>query len=50
MGAPIIRYEAGQTAYPFEAMTSGDRKTFEASFAPISNVAGVEPVWRRMAC
>lgn len=44
MGAPIIRYEAGQTAYPFEAMTSGDRKTFEASFAPISNVAGAEPV------
>ncbi len=45
MGAPIIRYEAGQTAYPFEAMSdSGDRKTFEASFAPISNVAGAEPV------
>lgn len=45
MGAPIIRYEAGQTAYPFEAMTaSTDRTTFSASFAPISNVAGAEPV------
>lgn len=44
MGAPIIRYEAGQTAYPFEAMTdSGDHAVFEASFSPISNAAGAEP-------
>jgi len=44
MGTPIIRYEAGQTAYPFEAMTdSGDQITFGASFAPISNAAGAEP-------
>lgn len=45
MGAPIIRYEAGQTAYPFEAMTdAGDAAVFEASFSPISNAAGSEPV------
>lgn len=45
MGAPIIRYEAGQTAYPFEAMTdAGDATTFGASFSPISNAAGAEPV------
>lgn len=45
MGAPIIRYEAGQTAYPFEAMTdSGDHAVFAASFSPISNAAGAEPV------
>jgi hypothetical protein len=45
MGTPIIRYEAGQTAYPFEAMAdSGDHAVFEASFSPISNAAGAEPV------
>jgi hypothetical protein len=45
MGAPIIRYEAGQTAQAFEELTdSGDALTFEASFAPVSNVAGFEPV------
>ncbi len=45
MGAPIIRYEAGQTAYPFEELTdSGDSTTFTASFSPVSNVAGSEPV------
>lgn len=45
MGAPIIRYEAGQTAKPFEAMTdSGDATVFEASFSPVSNAAGSEPV------
>ena len=45
MGAPIIRYEAGQTAQPFEELTnSGDATTFEASFAPVSNAAGFEPV------
>lgn len=44
MGAPIIRYEAGQTAYPFEAMTdSGDATVFAASFYPISSTAGFEP-------
>lgn len=45
MGAPIIRYEAGQTAYPWEAMAdSGDATKFAASFAPISQAAGSEPV------
>lgn len=45
MGKPILRYEAGQTAYPFEAMTDGgDATVFAASFSPISNVAGAEPV------
>lgn len=45
MGASQISYEAGQTAYPFEALTdSGDRMTFEASFSPISNRSGYEPV------
>lgn len=45
MGAPIIRYEAGQTAYPFEAMDdSGDATVFAASFFPISSTAGFEPV------
>lgn len=45
MGAPIIYYEAGQTAYPFEAATNaGDATTFGASFSPISNAAGFEPV------
>lgn len=45
MGNPIVRYEAGQTAYPFEALTdSGDHAVFVASFSPISNAAGSEPV------
>jgi len=45
MGQPIIRYEAGQTAYPFEAAAdAGDHIIFAASFAPISNAAGSEPV------
>ena len=45
MGKPIVRYEAGQTAYPFEALTKGaDNLTYSASFAPWSNVAGFEPV------
>ena len=45
MGSPIIRYEAGQTAYPFEAMTNGGNATvFSASFFPISNAAGFESV------
>lgn len=45
MGAPIIRYEAGQTAKPFEAMTdSGDATVFSASFSPVSNASGSEPV------
>lgn len=45
MGAPIIRYEAGQTAYPFEAMAStGDASVFNASFLPISNAGGFVPV------
>lgn len=45
MGQPIIRYEAGQTAYPFEAaVDAGTATVFGASFAPISNAAGAEPV------
>ncbi len=45
MGAPIIRYEAGQTAYPFEAMDdSGDATAFAASFFPLSNAPGFEAV------
>jgi hypothetical protein len=45
MGQPIIRYESGQTAYPFEAMTvATDNKTHSATFSPISNAAGAEPV------
>lgn len=43
MGKPVIMYEAGQTAYPFEAMVnSGDNTTYTASFAPISGAAGFE--------
>lgn len=42
MGSPILRYESGQTQYPFEEMTdSGDSLTFEASFSPLSRV--IEP-------
>lgn len=45
MGQPIVRYEAGQTPFPFEAMVDGgNATTFEASFAPVSNAAGFEPV------
>ena len=44
MGQPIVRYESGQTSYAFEAMTdSGDRTTFTASFAPMSQVSGFAP-------
>jgi len=39
MGNPVLKYESGQTAYAFEAMTdSGDQTTFSASFSPISRV------------
>jgi len=45
MGKPIVRYEAGQTAYPFEAAANvGDNTAFTSSFNPISAVAGSEPV------
>jgi hypothetical protein len=45
MGAPIIRFESGQTVRVFEELVdSGDAITFEASFAPVSNAAGFEPV------
>ena len=45
MGSPILRYESGQTAFPFEDMTdSGDLTTFEASFSPISQATGAEAV------
>lgn len=44
MGNPIIRYESGQTAHPFEAMDTDDNATFEASFSPLSGAAGAEPV------
>lgn len=43
MGQPIIRYESGQTPYPFEVM-SGSGTTFTASFSPISAVSGTEAV------
>ncbi len=47
MGKPTLQYEAGQVVYPAEAMTnSGDNRTFEASFAPWSDVAGFEPTIR----
>lgn len=46
MGQPIVQYESGQTAYPFEEMTNaGDNLTFSASFAPISLAANAEPVF-----
>lgn len=45
MGAPIISYEAGQTAYPFEsAADAGAATVFKSSFSPISNAAGSEPI------
>lgn len=45
MGKPILRYEAGQSAQPFEETTDGgDNTTFSASFSPISKAAGHEPV------
>ena len=44
MGKPIVRIEAGQTAYPFEELTSSDNITFESSAAPWSGAAGAEPV------
>jgi len=45
MANSIIKYEAGQTAKPFEEMTDGgDLTVFSASFFPISNAAGFEPV------
>lgn len=45
MGNKIVRYESGQQAYPFgEAPDSGDRKTFQSSFAPISAASGAEAV------
>lgn len=50
MGAPIIRYEAGQTAYPFEALTdSGDNTKFQASFSPCPTPAGMSQRWPPMA-
>lgn len=43
MGSPVLRFESGQTSYPFEEMTdSGDRLKFTASFSPLSRV--IEPV------
>lgn len=44
MGKPIVRIEAGQTAYAFEEMTSSDDTTFASSASPWSNAAGAEPV------
>ena len=45
MGNPLIRYESGQTAQPFEAMTdSGDSLTFESTIFPLSGAAGAEPI------
>lgn len=40
----ILRYESGQTPYPWEQLTdSGDRQTFEAANAPWSGRSGFEP-------
>jgi hypothetical protein len=45
MGQPIVRYESGQTSYPFEAMVdSGDNTTFSASFSPLSKASGFAAV------
>lgn len=44
MGKPIVRIEAGQTAYAFEEMTSSDDLTFASSASPWSGAAGAEPV------
>lgn len=46
MGKQLIRYESGQTAQPFEALTdSGDHTTFSASFYPISDASGYEAIY-----
>lgn len=40
---PLLQYESGQAFHPFENLTdSGDRTTFEASFAPWSGRSGFE--------
>ena len=44
MGKPIVRIEAGTTAYPFEEMTSTDDIVFGSSASPWSGAAGAEPV------
>jgi hypothetical protein len=45
MGTQVLKYESGQTAYPFEEMTdSGDRTTFSASFAPWSRASSASLV------
>jgi len=45
MGTPILKYEAGQVAQAFEAMSdSGDNTTFTATFSPVSSKSGFEPV------
>jgi hypothetical protein len=44
MGRPIVRIEAGQTAYPFEEMTSTDNTVFGSTAAPWSGAANAEPV------
>jgi hypothetical protein len=41
-----LHYESGQQFQPFEAMSTDDNKTFEASFAPFSGRSGFEPVIR----
>lgn len=40
MAEPQIRYESGQTAHPFEAMTTEDRRKFSADFFPWSDADG----------
>lgn len=43
MGNPVLRYESGQTPFPFEEMTdSGDATTLNSSKSPLSRV--VDPV------
>ena len=44
MGKPIVRIEAGQTAYSFEELSSTDDTIFAASASPWSNASGAEPV------
>ena len=45
MARPSLRYEAGQTVYPFETLTNtGDNMIFQATFLPWSNAVGFEPV------
>ena len=51
MGAPIIRYEAGQTAHPFEAMVnSGDATTLAHPLPRCPTWPARRPPLPPMAC